>query len=46
MLGEELTVDIRQQGVDAHRARVLERALRSVVGVRSVIAVFEDEDRA
>ena len=41
--GSELTVDLRLAGVSPRTAEQVEFALRSVVGVRQVIAVVEAE---
>lgn len=39
--GCELTADLRVAGVDRQTAHLLDKALRRVVGVRSVIALVE-----
>jgi hypothetical protein len=41
--GSELTVDLRLTGVSPRTARLVEFALRAVVGVRQVMAVIEPE---
>lgn len=39
--GRELTADLRVTGVDRQTAHLIDKALRRVVGVRSVIALVE-----
>ena len=39
--GSELTVDLRVGGLSRRTAQLIEHALRSVIGVRQVIAVVE-----
>ena len=41
--GLELSVDLRLRGVHLRTARLIEHALRAVVGVRQVVAVIEHE---
>ena len=41
--GSELSVDLRLSGVPLRTARLIECALRAIVGVRQVLAVVEPE---
>ena len=41
--GSELSVDLRLSGVPLRTARLVEYALRAIVGVRQVLAVVEPE---
>ena len=41
--GSELSVDLRLSGVPLRTARLVEYALRAIVGVRQVLAVVERE---
>lgn len=39
--GRDLTADLRVAGIDSQTAHLIDKALRRVVGVRSVIALVE-----